>query len=669
MSKRLFSQLTGRSVLRAFPAAIFFLSLSAVFLITAFLLNNQFRFQPASGTSALTFPGNKLHLLVGKGSTVKNSLVLEGLVNDIAVLRAPKAWLQANDYPLIQYRIDGRQSDFTVGFYWAKADNPKKIHFSILPWNGNRTTLFRLETLDDWEGAIVEFGFIVKGDLRGKKLVFKSLSLEAFTPRNLLLTVWSEWFAFQPWKHSTINAVRGAPKYALVSPVMASAIWAGLAMFLYLAWRILRLATRGKNVLRLAICKPQAIATIVMLFLLPWLALDTKWQFNLARQHQETWRLFAGKDHHQQHLSAEDGWLYEFAQRIAERAPFKAGERMVILRDQWRDYVRLKVMYYLLPRNIYNYGIYPQGNILRKGDLLLVLKPIKDLQYDVNSGHLRWEKDKALLADQLLDDELGSLYRVHENKFLTYKKNINHHWSFLDKQGRIMSSYGVLAGVPTQQGRDAGVVALTFDSKGRPRIRFQEWEYRDGKHTTESASVLFMQEGRHEMPDGSIWEIGHVSAERSKTWYEVKFSHPFETPPKLFMMPQDSLSDHALAVRADKINKEGFKYRLDPQESVSGKGISLPLAYLAIQSPKKEGWIFLDGRKERYRLVSQEITSRWQTVGVYEIRLQEEQSADSETNHGSESVHVLLLNNALFGQVVSYREADTVSLRMRKKVK
>lgn len=133
---------------------------------------------------------------------------------------------------------------------------------------------------------------------------------------------------------------------------------------------------------------------------------------NLWRQLADTKYLFAGKTHHEQHLAAEDAQIYAYAKRLKEDFLPKIPVRLFILRNKWRDYTRLRLMYYLLPHNIYNYGTYPNPNMLKDGDYLLAINPIEEIFYSEEDSSLHYGKNgiqKVVLIDKT---PLGTLYRV-----------------------------------------------------------------------------------------------------------------------------------------------------------------------------------------------------------------------------------------------------------------
>lgn len=142
------------------------------------------------------------------------------------------------------------------------------------------------------------------------------------------------------------------------------------------------------------------------MFMIAWFALDGKWQVNLWRQLADTKYLFAGKSHHEQHLAAEDANIYTYARQLSHTIPTDISGRLIILNSAWRDYPKLRLMYYLLPLNVYAYGDWVNVAIYRPDDLLLILTPMKWLFGGKSDGML----SKTLSAKLLHSSPRGNLY-------------------------------------------------------------------------------------------------------------------------------------------------------------------------------------------------------------------------------------------------------------------
>ena len=86
----------------------------------------------------------------------------------------------------------------------------------------------------------------------------------------------------------------------------------------------------------------------------------------------------------------------------------------------------------------------------------------------------------------------------------------------------------IIAGPPSFNGTDPGVIRLrNIDSTGF-EIKFAEWDYLDGNHTDETVSYLALEKGHHNV-DGAIIEAGTLTG--STSFKTTSFQETFiDTP-------------------------------------------------------------------------------------------------------------------------------------------
>ena len=86
---------------------------------------------------------------------------------------------------------------------------------------------------------------------------------------------------------------------------------------------------------------------------------------------------------------------------------------MFILHDSvGHNFDRLKMQYYLLPHNVYNYGSLPPGELVKEGDYVLVLGAIAGLEYSSEESALKWGSHGRLPATLKHAHARGNLYLV-----------------------------------------------------------------------------------------------------------------------------------------------------------------------------------------------------------------------------------------------------------------
>ncbi len=225
----------------------------------------------------------------------------------------------------------------------------------------------------------------------------------------------------------------------------------------------------------------------------------------------------------------------------------------------------------------------------------------------------------------------------------------------------------VLAGPPSFNDADPGVVRLNnVDDRGF-ELRFQEWDYRqrlgDMFHALESIPYLVLEPGRHVMSDGSIWEVGTFSLGGTKSWRSVGFTEPFDNAPYLFLTVQTANDPEAVTVRARSVGAAGFQAALFEEEALmNGHGVET-VGYLAIESYDGGGAIDIEGDQVSYMLQSVSADEQWTPVLNQWLKVEEEQSKGNEVKHTDETLHVLAIGQRLFAQQVSNNGGDTTAPR------
>jgi hypothetical protein len=391
--------------LRSLAWALLALAFSAAILLILFVTYNQFQ-QPerVNSTTNTKMVVNQFTTTLGTSRLENDALVITALetrAGENHALIATHLPFDAQHYPYIRYGFDGLQTGLHLQFFWSKSENPKKMFSAVLPRNVGTTSTFSLGAQPEWQGTISDIALLITGDLRDQPLRIAEITLTAGTWHWLIASVWSEWTAFRGWSASSINNLQGISSYAgsaTVSPSIAMAIWAGLALiFLYLIDR----AWPMKNLI-----------SYVAAILIPWIALDLLWQNELSTQLQETKYLFSGKTTHEKHLVDVDQDTYRYTKRLKEDVLPSSPSRIFILHDSsTHNFTRLKTQYYLLPHNIYNFNRWQPHQQLQPGDYILELGTVPGLSFNAGVNQLSWKSTRLTVkvADR---DPRGTLYRV-----------------------------------------------------------------------------------------------------------------------------------------------------------------------------------------------------------------------------------------------------------------
>ena len=397
--------LNNRGFVLALLQAVLALVLGAALTITAYLvfspiLAEQRAEATREDARPWTFQGADLLARMGRGrETDTGGLQITELERgiDSRAIFSRRTRLNAEDYPFLEYTITGRHAGEHVYFIWRTAASPEEVHNLPLYWAGEGPAVAMPGKHPEWRGDIVEVGLDVYGDRRQSRATIESLALEPSSGLLMLRSIWADWTALRTWTQKSAHHLRGHLPRATMAPTVAVAIWAGAALLLLTGLRLLtpRVAPIG----------------FVLTGLIAWVSLDLLWHHNLSRQLDETRTLFSRKTQHEKHLADREHVLYSYAQHLKKDVLPEPGVKIHLVHDSdLRGYRRLKMQYYLLPHNVFNFDRVPRAGALQPGDLILVLDTVPGLSYSAESGRLHWQSQSVPVT--LLDDQApGAVYR------------------------------------------------------------------------------------------------------------------------------------------------------------------------------------------------------------------------------------------------------------------
>lgn len=221
----------------------------------------------------------------------------------------------------------------------------------------------------------------------------------------------------------------------------------------------------------------------------------------------------------------------------------------------------------------------------------------------------------------------------------------------------------VILGPPTRHEADPGVAQVQGVDAAGFRVRFAEWSYLDGVHAAEAVSYLALAPGRHQMPDGSEWEVGSLDMPDAGSFYSQSFSAPFATAPELFLTIQTHNEDGPLVVRARDVTTDGFQAALFEEEGADGVHGAERVGYLALVSPPRSGRLATAAGSLPYLVRRLAADDRRVPVLSTSLWMEEETSADAEVTHPDEALSFLEIGRKVFAQDVTSADLDTAAVR------
>ena len=241
--------------------------------------------------------------------------------------------------------------------------------------------------------------------------------------------------------------------------------------------------------------------------------------------------------------------------------------------------------------------------------------------------------------------------------------SIDNNWTAISFDN-VGSTPVVIAGPATNHDSDPGTIQMRNVADGSVEVRFAEWDYLDDVHASENVSIMALPQGRHTMADGSVWEVGTVDVTKDRVLFTKNFDQAFAGTPTLILTAQTANDGTAYSVRAKSVTASSFAVRMNEEEITKNTAhVTETVGYVAIYSPAASGMAEFNGVGFDYVLSSGSLKHQWKTLDGYSLKVEEEKSKDTEINHTTESVDLLLIDGLLFAQDVLTKGGDSSTLR------
>ncbi len=349
----------------------------------------------SEANSPLQWHGNALQVLRGSGQVTPEGWVIPSIGASGVVLWSPPRSLNASLYDQINWQITGLDPHHPLQPIWRMISGP--VHQATQP-TAATTGRAALQAEPDWQGTLISVGLFIPGPV-SSPLVVHSLGLRpaTLTAGEWLEQLWAEWASREDWSQRSINFSAGATPRPLGSLVLLAALWAGLSSILYSFWLW---PTQ----------QPWHPAPFVTFFLVGWLLLDLRWQWELTGRLAQTQQRFAAKEATAQRLADLDGDLYRFLLDVRQHLPPQP-VRLFIVNNEQSVFLAGRARYHLSPHNSRMDFRRPPGEA-RVGDYVLVLA-MPEVHLDGSAQQLEWEGG-SMAVEVLLTAPQGTLVRVRQ---------------------------------------------------------------------------------------------------------------------------------------------------------------------------------------------------------------------------------------------------------------
>ena len=244
---------------------------------------------------------------------------------------------------------------------------------------------------------------------------------------------------------------------------------------------------------------------------------------------------------------------------------------------------------------------------------------------------------------------------------------LDHQWKTVTLN-RSFDEPVVITGAISYAQQDPAVIRVRNVNHNSFDVRVQEWDYLDGQHATEQVSYIVVESGTHDLAGGARVEAGRFNANAVSSFASIEFSQAFNSVPVVLTTINSVNESDAVVMRLKNITTTGFDYRIQEQESNDKQHAPETAGYIAWEpsAGSMDGFMFEIGRTSNsvthqfqslpfdvpftgppVFLAGMQTTDgsdtaavRWQgkqATGV-EVKVEEEQSRDTETNHTTEVI-------------------------------
>ena len=196
--------------------------------------------------------------------------------------------------------------------------------------------------------------------------------------------------------------------------------------------------------------------------------------------------------------------------------------------------------------------------------------------------------------------------------------------------------------------------------------QMEEWDYKDGNHTTETCPYMVAESGVHTLEDGTVMQAGVASAATS--WVTVTFPQAFSSTPTLITGVTSQNDTAACITRTRNLTATSFQIKVQEEEAADNVHSAESVAWIAIEqtSGNNNGTDFISAR------TSNSVKHKWYTINFsssfsatpiflchddtydggntcgtryrnlgtssVEVKIEEEKSKDNEVSHTTEVV-------------------------------
>ena len=248
--------------------------------------------------------------------------------------------------------------------------------------------------------------------------------------------------------------------------------------------------------------------------------------------------------------------------------------------------------------------------------------------------------------------------------------NINHNWKTISF-GKSFQNPIIILSDPTLKGGDPVITRIRNITSTSCQVRLKEPNYKDGQHTYETISYIIGEKGSYIIEDKKI-EFG-LQTGIGKDFKTISFSSSYPSTPSIFIQVQTENNSDWIVTRNRLLNQKSFQVKLQKEERrLSTSYKNEIIGWMSItQGVENDGSLkfeskLISGVNHKNKRINYQssfsstpllITKVVSYSGIdpcntriientksfFSIKIQEEQSRDSEINHANETISYLAI--------------------------
>ena len=181
------------------------------------------------------------------------------------------------------------------------------------------------------------------------------------------------------------------------------------------------------------------------------------------------------------------------------------------------------------------------------------------------------QEDKVTLVQGEPVGEVLNLYRNQKPK---------EKWTTVQFK-RPYSSPVVVAGPLTFRGTDPAAVRVRNITQTSCEVQFQEFSYDDGWHAAEKMSLMVVEEGVHELVDGTVLEAIRTQTDVYGGPVAYSRSNP-DVVPTVFAQVTSNNGETLVVAKVKDVDNSDIEVDFQPEEKLQRNGFSFPIEDLDV---------------------------------------------------------------------------------------